>query len=92
MARHPAISVEMHGKLIADFLLSAVPVPLVDFLEGDVEAIGELFDELGRPVGVPAEALLQELPLLVIQPMSGHFSFFMQRAAALPHHAVILRS
>lgn len=77
MARHPAVSVEVHRELVADFLLSAVPVPLVDLLEGDVEAIGQLLHELGRPVGVAAEALLEELPLLVIQPMSGHFSLFM---------------
>ena len=77
MARHPAVSVEVHRELVADFLLSAVPVPLVDLLEGDVEAIGQLLHELSRPVGVAAEALLEELPLLVIQPMSGHFSLFM---------------
>ena len=50
--------------LIADFFLPPVPVPLVNLLEGDVKAIGQVLHILGRPVGVTLEALLEELALL----------------------------
>ena len=58
--------------LIADFLLSAVPVPLVDLLEGDIEAVGQVLHILGRPVGIALEALLEVLALLVCQTISWH--------------------
>ena len=92
-AGNAAISINMDRDLVADFLLSAVPVPLVDLLEGDVEATGQLFDELGRPVGIPPESLLEELSLLVIQPMPWHFFLFMHVAAGLRFDStIILRS
>lgn len=58
--------------LIADFLLPAVPVPLVDLLEGDIEAVGQVLHILGRPVGIALEALLEVLALLVCQAISWH--------------------
>ena len=58
--------------LIADFFLPTIPIPLVDLLERDVEAIGQVLYILGRPVGVPLEALLEVLALLVRQAMPWH--------------------
>ena len=56
--------------LISEFLLSAVPVPLVNLLEADVEAISQVLHILGGPVGVLLEARLEELLLIVRQTMS----------------------
>ena len=58
--------------LIADFLLPTVPVPLVDLLKGDIEAVGQVLHILGRPVGIALEALFEVLALLVSQAISRH--------------------
>ena len=52
--------------------MSAVPVPLVDLLEGDIEAVGQVLHILGRPVGIALEALLEVLALLMCQAISRH--------------------
>ena len=66
----------MHGLLVTNFFLSTVPVPLIHFLECDIETISQLFDQLGRPIWIPAEAGLKHLFLLIVEPVSWHFSLF----------------
>ena len=50
--------------LLAQLLLLAVPVPLVDLLALEIEELCQVLDQVHRPVGVLLEARLQQFFLL----------------------------
>ena len=61
--------------LVSNLLLSAVPIPLINLLEAYIQAVGQVLHILGGPVGVLLEARLEELLLLVGEPMARQSSF-----------------